>query len=315
MHDKKQASVLTIPLLAALCLYPTSALAGTKVRVQSNIGDYTLELYDDRAPAAVARFLANIEAGVYHFTMIHAVSNVLFAGGLYRYNSCSEGPVLAPTVPSIPVVTNGIANNVGTIAMVPNSSAPSTLSQQWVINLGDNDSVYTPGLRPVVFGEVIEDFQNADAVADLWRVPMDISGSVPTINYGGFPSVQCGLFTAENVIKVTMQILPDEAPEPANVFDNDTSLLSIKVDAGADGLLGVSLQLQSTAPSVIVQAQPETVTSLTEAVEGMATFDAATGNLTLPELVVDGQVAYTNLVFQLTDSENLFFTLQSFSTP
>ena len=47
----------------------------------------------------------------------------------------------------------------------------------------------------------------------------------------------------------------------------------------------------------------------------MATFDAATGNLTIPELVVDGQVAYTNLVFQLTDSENLFFTLQSFSAP
>ena len=316
MRYKKNTIRLVIPFfMTALGLFPTSVLAGTKVRVQSNLGDYTLELYDDRAPATVARFLANIEAGTYHFTMIHLASNVVYAGGLYVYDSCGIGPVLAPTPPSIPVESNGIANNVGTIAMVPNSSNPSTLSSQWVVNLGNNDGIYEPTLRPVVFGEIVEGFQNADAVADQWRVPMDVSGSVPTVNYDGIQVVQCGLFTPDNVVKVTMDILPDEPPEPANVFDNDTSLLNIKVDAGTDGLLGVSLQLQSTAPSVIVQAQPETVTSLTEAVEGMATFDAATGNLTIPELVVDGQVAYTNLVFQLTDSENLFFTLQSFSAP
>ena len=319
MQSNKKTLGLSISvLLASLSLASGSALAGTKVRVQSNLGAYTLELYDQQAPATVAQFLANIEAGTYHFSMIHAVSNVFFAGGLYFYNTCEQGPVLAPTPPSSPLESTGFTNDLGTIAMIPNSSNPSTLSGQWIINLANNEGVFESSLTPVVFGEVVEGLQIADAVIDLWRVPMDISGSVPTLNYDGIQVVQCGLFTADNVLKVAMEILPDEPPvtaEPANVFDNDSSLLNIKVNAGADGLLALSLQLQATEPSIIVQALPETVNSLTAPVEGMATFDAATGNLTIPELVIDGQVAYTNLVFLLTNVESLFFTLQSFSTP
>jgi hypothetical protein len=66
---------------------------------------------------------------------------------------------------------------------------------------------------------------------------------------------------------------------------------------------------------VIIQVQPETVTALTENVEGMSTFDATTNNLTIPALVINGQVAYSNMVFRLTDPEKLFFTLISAATP
>ena len=76
-------------------------------------------------------------------------------------------------------------------------------------------------------------------------------------------------------------------------------------------MLSLSLLLQSSSPDFVVQVQPETVAVLTEAVEGMATFDAGSGNLTIPELSINDQVAYTNVVLLLTDAQNLFFTVQS----
>jgi hypothetical protein len=45
----------------------------------------------------------------------------------------------------------------------------------------------------------------------------------------------------------------------------------------------------------------------------MATFDAFSGTLLIPELEINGEVAYTNLRFMLTDPQSYSFTLQSFN--
>jgi hypothetical protein len=44
----------------------------------------------------------------------------------------------------------------------------------------------------------------------------------------------------------------------------------------------------------------------------MATFDGLSGTLSIPELELNGEVAYTNVVFKLTDAQTYSFTLQSF---
>ena len=301
----------------ALCLQlPVSmpVLADTIVNVQSNLGEFKLELFEDKAPETVAHFLSNIEAGNYHFTMVHEVTSTIVFGGQYTYEECGEGPVLVPGVPSIPVESTGLTNIRRTIAMVRNQDDPTTVSGEWMINLGDNDLFFEADEKPIVFGEVIEGLSTVDAMADSWRVAMNVSLSVPTINYDGFVVVQCGLFTRDNVIKTSMQIEsidPPASTQAVNSFDPILQTLNIKVDAGASGLLSLSLLLQSSSPDFVVQVQPETVAVLTEAVEGMATFDAGSGNLTIPELSINDQVAYTNVVLLLTDAQNLFFTVQS----
>lgn len=305
-------------LLAALFSLPVNTQADTIVSVSSNLGNFTLELYEDLAPETVTHFLNNIEAGNYQFTMVHRVTTVWVSGGLYFYNSCGEGPVLATPLPTIPRESTGLQNDNGTIALVPDASDTSRISGQWIINLGSNQNSFTTGQEPIVFGRVTEGLETVNVIADAWLVPMDISLSVPTVNYDGILSVQCNIFTRDNVVKVAMDIDsvdPIGGAAPANSYDAASNALNIKVDAGAEGLLSLSLLIQSTEPDVIVQAQPETVVALSETVDGISTFDAATGQLTIPELVIDGQVAYTNLVLALTDADNLFFTLQSFSTP
>jgi peptidyl-prolyl cis-trans isomerase A (cyclophilin A) len=303
--------------LLSVCLLPNSVLADTIVSVQTNLGNFTLELFEDKAPATVAHFLTHLEAGNYQFSMVHEATNTTITGGLYFYDSCSEGPVPVASVVPIPVENTGLENSTGSLAMVPLASDSSMVGGQWHINLGHNQNAFPPGQEPVVIGEVVEGIETANTIADAWRVPMNVSLSVPTVNYDGFQQVQCGLFTRDNVVKVAMDAVSVDPPgtsDAANVFDESSSMLNIKVDAGAEGLLAVSLMLQSTDP-VIIQAQPETVSVLTDAVDGIATFDGATGNLNIPELVIDGQVAYTDVLFRLTDAENLFFTLLSANTP
>lgn len=304
-------------LFLVLTLQLGSAYAATIVSVQTNLGNFKLELYEDLAPNTVAYFLANLEAGNYQFSMVHETTSVLVTGGLFFYNSCSEGPVPVPVIPSIPLENTGLINSTRTIGMVPNAADPTTLSSQWLINLGNNDPLYEADEKPIVFGEVVEGLATVDNIADAWRVSMDISLSVPTVNYDGFLTVACGMFNRDNVIKTAMELESLDPPpsEAVNVFDEAASTLNIKVDAGAEGLLAVSLLLQTLEPQVILQAQPESVSVLSETVDGISTFDGTTGQLIIPELVVNGQVVYTNLVLLLTDADNLFFTLQSFSTP
>ncbi len=315
---KQTTRLLGQALYLTLVLQPVAAMADTIVSVQTNLGNFKLELFEDKAPATVAHFLANLEAGNYQFSMIHETTSVLVRGGLYFFNDCGEGAFEIPDIQSIAVENTGLSNTPRTIGMVPNPDDPSTIGSEWLINLGQNEEdAFEPGEKPVVFGEVIEGLDIVDNIADAWRVPMNIGPSVPTVNYDGNLTVNCAIFNRDNVVKTAMQLESLDAPgsDAANVFDEATSMLNIKVDAGTEGLLAVSLLLQSTEPDVILQAQPETVSILSETVDGISTFDAATGQLTIPELVIGGQVLYTNLVLLLTNSDNLFFTLQSFSTP
>jgi peptidyl-prolyl cis-trans isomerase A (cyclophilin A) len=302
-------------LLVVSCFVMVSAVsAATVVKVASSLGEYRIELYEDLAPNTVARFLSDVEAGSYHFTMIHYAASTYFVGGRYRYESCAQGPIdTTPAISAISTEETNLANSPGTLAMVRDSNNPDLITGEWLINLGNNIPA-DPSVAPVVIGEIIEGYGNADSVLDQWQVPMDgASPSVPTLNYEGFFSVQCGSFGRDNLIFVSMEVESVDSDTPANYFDAETGLLHVTADAAEAGLLSLSFSLAATEPEVIIQAMPESLSFLSETVPAIGSFDLATNTLTLPELVVDGQVAFRDLVFTLSDEANLQFTLQSFS--
>ena len=102
---------------------------------------------------------------------------------------------------------------------------------------------------------------------------------------------------------------PRNAP---NYFDEASGLLRVTVDAGASGLATLAFTISATEPSVVIKLDLGSVAVISETVDKIATFDAATGRLVLPELVVSGAAAFSNLVFVLSDAEQLLFTLESF---
>lgn len=116
--------------------------------------------------------------------------------------------------------------------------------------------------------------------------------------------------TNDHLVTIQMSVVEDVSDAP-NTFDATTGLLNLIIDAGNAGLVSVSFSVLSTAPEAVIQALLNTVVGLPATVDKIATFDGATGRLTLPELVIDGAVAYRNVIFVLTDLEQLLFTLES----
>jgi cyclophilin family peptidyl-prolyl cis-trans isomerase len=147
-----------------------------KVRVTTNMGEFVLELYPDRAPITVKNFLRYVDRRFYDGTIFHRViPGFVIQGGGY-----TKDLVEKPTDPPIKnEANNGLRNERGTIAMARTSIIDSATSQ-FFINLKDNDFLnhrdQTPsGFGYAVFGRVI---QGMDVVERIAQVPTGIVGGM-----------------------------------------------------------------------------------------------------------------------------------------
>ncbi|MBB4864518.1 peptidyl-prolyl cis-trans isomerase B (cyclophilin B) [Pseudomonas nitritireducens] len=127
----------------------------TTVKLQTNFGDITLELFDDKAPETVANFKEYVKAGHYDNTVFHRViNNFMIQGGGFE-----PGMKQKSTRKSIKnEANNGVGNKVGTVAMA-RTMEPHSASAQFFINVADNDFLNhsaptVQGWGYCVFGEV-----------------------------------------------------------------------------------------------------------------------------------------------------------------
>lgn len=96
---------------------------------------------------------------------------------------------------------------------------------------------------------------------------------------------------------------------PAVEFDGCSNRLRASVEAGSFGKLAMDLSLVPAGSDIQVRILPETVRTLSSLPASAGQFNAATGELLLPELVVEDAVAYRNVRFRLIDSAQLLFRL------
>ncbi len=75
--------------------------------------------------------------------------------------------------------------------------------------------------------------------------------------------------------------------------------------------LGLSFVIESTVPQVVIRALADSVVSESVADASFTTFSSVDGSLVIPQLYINGAVAFRNARFVLTDSEQFLFTLQS----
>ncbi|PJI47669.1 MAG: peptidylprolyl isomerase [Pseudomonas sp.] len=127
----------------------------TTVKLQTNFGDITLELFDDKAPETVANFKEYVQAGHYDNTVFHRViNNFMVQGGGFE-----PGMKQKSTRKSIKnEANNGVGNKIGTVAMA-RTMEPHSASAQFFINVADNDFLNhsaptVQGWGYCVFGEV-----------------------------------------------------------------------------------------------------------------------------------------------------------------
>lgn len=156
-------------LAVGLTVTPNRAEA-TIVEVQTVLGDFQINLYDNDTPQTVANFLAYTNNGGFTDSIFHrSVPGFVVQGGGFALDVQSVPQTIAanPAVVNEPV----FSNVRGTIAMAKLSGDPNSATSQWFINLSNNSS-NLDGQNGgfTAFGEVIGNGMDVvDAIAALPR--------------------------------------------------------------------------------------------------------------------------------------------------
>src|SRR5690625_2031195 len=181
MLRKLAGSVLVAAGLVLSAVFPAVAAGQAKgdqpmVVFSTNYGDFTLELYPDKAPITVENFLSYVDSGFYDGTIFHRVipGFVIQGGGFTE--DMQQKPTEAPIKNE---ADNGLKNERGTLSMARTSDINSATSQ-FFVNLKDN-AFLDHGSRDfgyAVFAKVVEGMDVIDKIA-----------AVPTGNRAGHQDV------------------------------------------------------------------------------------------------------------------------------
>lgn len=140
-----------------------------RVVMHTTQGDFTLELFPEKAPKSVANFLQYVRDGFYDGTVFHrVVDGYMVQGGLYS-RDLTQRRTRAPIASE---ADNGLSNLRGTVSVARGADANSGTSQ-FFVNLVDNrrldyvsnQSGLTWGFA--VFAKVAQGMDTIDKIAKL----------------------------------------------------------------------------------------------------------------------------------------------------
>ena len=135
------------------------------IKLHTNHGVITLNLFEDKAPETVANFKQYVKEGHYDNTVFHRViSNFMIQGGGFE-------PGMTQKTTRAPIKNeahNGVTNKIGTVAMA-RTMEPHSASAQFFINVSDNSFLNhsaptVQGWGYAVFGEVVEGMDVVNAI-------------------------------------------------------------------------------------------------------------------------------------------------------
>ncbi|OBU88067.1 peptidylprolyl isomerase [Chromobacterium subtsugae] len=126
------------------------------IKLTTNFGEITLELFHEKAPQTAANFEQYVKSGHYDGTIFHRVINGFMIQGGGFDAQMKQKPTQDPIQNE---ANNGLSNKTYTVAMA-RTSDPHSASAQFFINVSDNDfldfkSESTQGWGYAVFGQVV----------------------------------------------------------------------------------------------------------------------------------------------------------------
>ena len=142
------------------------------VLLSTSLGEIKIELYDKEAPETVSNFLGYVNDGFFDGTIFHRViAGFMIQGG--GFTSDMQQKSTKPPIKN--EATNGLKNELGTLAMARTNVVDSATSQ-FFINVKDNDFLNHQGQANFgycVFGKVVE---GLDVVHQIEAVATGRSG-------------------------------------------------------------------------------------------------------------------------------------------
>lgn len=148
--------------------------AATRVRIDTTLGSFTLQLEDELAPNTVANFLQYVDENFYDNTIIHrVVAGFVIQGGGF-------GVGLVRREPRDPIdseASNGLSNVRTTVSMALVGGDPDSGTSQFFVNLVDN--TFLDSQMFTVFAKVVEGMDVVDRIAGVQTATRDGFENVP----------------------------------------------------------------------------------------------------------------------------------------
>ncbi len=175
---------LTILLLTACAALPGAVSAQTNPQavIRTSMGDFTVELYPQQAPATVENFITYANSGFYDGTIFHRViGHFMIQGGGFTPDM-QKKPTREPVKNE---AANGISNQRGTLAMA-RTNDPHSATAQFFINTQNNPNLdYTGESNSrawgyTVFGRVISGMEVVDSIRFVETMTVAPFADVPT---------------------------------------------------------------------------------------------------------------------------------------
>ncbi len=192
LHRIKKSIHRVVLILAALSMLPITTTANETnpmIKLTTSMGEITIEMYPNEAPATVQNFLNYVESGFFDGLIFHRViEGFMIQGGGFA-------PDMQQKKSGEPIqneADNGLKNETGTLAMA-RTGDPHSATAQFFINLENNDFLNHTGKNPqgwgyAVFGKVTEGLDVVDKI-----------GSVSTYTAGAYSDVPVEPVIIENV--------------------------------------------------------------------------------------------------------------------
>lgn len=157
-----------------LALWALVGLAQTAPQVlfKTSMGNFSVEVYPDKAPKTVDNFLRYVKDKHYDGTVFHRVMDGFMVQGGGFTADMKQKPTREPVALE---AMNGLKNEVGTIAMARTAN-PNSATSQFFINVVSNPSLNAPqpdGYGYTVFGKVVS---GMDVVNKIRAVPVGNQG-------------------------------------------------------------------------------------------------------------------------------------------
>lgn len=271
------------------------------VTVDTNFGNFQIELFPSVAPQSVANFLTYVDDRVYNDAIFHrsVPGFVEQTGGFLSASTTFSGSTSQFT----PITTNAaipleynLPNTFGTVAMA-RGAAPNSATSQWFVNLADNTNTLGPGGSDAygyaVFGQVINN--GMVVLANLAKLPVD------NVDNGTFSQLPLG---ANNLLVQISSVTVDSID--GTVFSDVN--VNGQLDAGEPGAAGRTVFINNDGSGVPDANNPSTVTDA----NGNYTFSGlAAGTYTVQE-VLPPNVSLTTIGQTVTVSVNTTATSTNF---
>lgn len=219
-------------ILLAILISPAHAasdVVNPQVEFQTNLGSFVVELYPDKAPKTVARFLQHVQNNFYPGTVFHrTVDKFIVQGGgftadLKEKPFTPEDTGLVGAIKGDMVLTklpnesnNGLKNTKGTLAMA-RSFQPDSATSQFFINLDDNKflNFHKPDPHYIgyaVFGKVIRGF---DVVKKIGQTPTQTVGVHKNVPVQPIIIEKAALL--EKPVTAEPEVIPNSLPKSESI--------------------------------------------------------------------------------------------------